>query len=507
MWIAANRRKIFITGLAVLILSLHAATLLRYPSIHVDEGWLISRAWAFIQTGHQFGPLDSGVIDSIPNHWILNQWLITALQSIFLRSSPIPALLPVRIMSLLLGFGLLACNYVIGQKLGGQMLACVSSLLLALSQAFFYTAHMARYDILAVFFCYAALVVVIWDSRGIFWTGLLAGIIMGLAVETHLNSLIFIPTIGFVYLFEFGWGFMRKPAAWGFAAGLALGAFYFLVLHVFPNADIYLKYNGLVLGSTYTPPLLTLNWMKIAEGFAQSGMLILVAAFSLVPLGLIRIYSIIKNRPKNEIVILTINVTLFMGMALIMPKKSAQYAIYIAPAFLWLTALFLIDFVRRPWLQNIWNYLYMALVWGMLLGMLLSTLLILFPDNYQKYQDAQTRINTYIHKDDTIMANQWYWPALYDHKYYSWELLFLYPRMNSGKTLTDAFNHFRPTVLIIDQPLDDLIVDNVAPDSFWYNYHLSRKDMESYLSQHAVLSATIPSDLFGTIKIYRFTWD
>ena len=43
------------------VLILHLLTRMRYPAPFVDEAWLLSRAWTFIQTGHQFGGLDSGV--------------------------------------------------------------------------------------------------------------------------------------------------------------------------------------------------------------------------------------------------------------------------------------------------------------------------------------------------------------------------------------------------------------------------------------------------------------
>jgi len=506
MVILKNKKTVLLGAAIIFIVFLHAWSLLRYPGINVDEAWLISRAWAFNQTGHQFGALDSGLFDSYPYHWIVNQWLITFLQGMFLRLSVVPSLWPVRLMSLATGFGLLGCNYAIGYKLAGFPLAWGSTLLLAFSRAFFYSAHMARYDILAVFFGYAALVLVIAGAKEKLWIGLLAGIVLGLAVETHLNSLIFIPAVGILYFIDFGWQFIAKPGFWGYLLGLGVGALYYLLLHVFPNPGIYAGINSLVFGKAYTAPLLTFDMVKIMSGFGDSGMLLLVAGFSLVPLGLIQIYPILKTKSKQEIIILGINLVLFGGMSLIFPKKNAQYAIYLAPAFFWLVALFLIDFVKRPWIRKIWNYFYLALVWGAILGALLSISMQLIPNNYQDYLDIQAQVKPFINQDDTIMGNQWYWLGLYDHKYYSWELLFLYPRINPGKTLQDAFNYYRPTVLIIDQPLDDLIVDNVDPNSIWYSYHLSKVEMDLYLNQHGRLSGSIPGGIFGKVRVYRFNW-
>ena len=55
---------------------------------------------------------------------------------------------------------------------------------------------MARLDVLATMLAYSALAIIVCDPSHNFWTGLLAGILIGLAAETHLNSLIFIPVPG-----------------------------------------------------------------------------------------------------------------------------------------------------------------------------------------------------------------------------------------------------------------------------------------------------------------------
>ena len=141
-----------------IILAIHLLTLLRYPRPFVDEAWLVSRAWAFKQTGHQFGVLDAGLGENYAGLWTLNQWLITVLQSTVLRFFPRPELLPLRALSLVEGIGLLAVSYWTANKLGGRRIAIISTLLLAIARIFFHTAHMARYDILAALFGYVRFV-------------------------------------------------------------------------------------------------------------------------------------------------------------------------------------------------------------------------------------------------------------------------------------------------------------------------------------------------------------
>ncbi|NMB55919.1 MAG: glycosyltransferase family 39 protein [Leptolinea sp.] len=479
---------------------------MRYPEVNVDEAWLTSRAWAFNQTGRQFGPLDLIVVDHLKNYWIVNEWLVTVLQGLALQFSAWPELIWIRMLSLIFGFFLLVISFVIGKKFGGKPLAISSTLLLAFSKAFFNSAHLARNDIFTATFAYSALAVMICASGRYFSANLIAGVLVGLAVETHLDALVFIPVLICLVLVDNGRDFWRKPGFWGLMAGLFIGAGYFSIIHILPAPETYFSINNLFYGREFLPPLITLNSEIITRGFSETGLLLLAGLFSLVPLGIIQIVNLIRHMDRQQIKIVLINCLLFIEVALVFPKKSAHYSILLAPAFTWLVAGFCIEYFRQPWKSSVWNYIQRILILGCLGGALAFSIIPTIPDNYQKYQDAQNRVNAHITKNDAIMGNQWYWFGLSDHKYYSWELLFLYPRLYPDKSLADSFEHYRPDVLIIDRQLETLIVDYVAPDTIWYRYHLPKTELEEYLSKHALLTAKIKTDLYGEIKIYRFAW-
>jgi hypothetical protein len=104
------------------------------------------------------------------------------------------------------------------------------------------------------------------------------------------------------------------------------------------------------------------------------------------------------------------------------------------------------------------------------------------------------------------MASQTYWLGLYDHTYYSWELLFLYPRVFPGKTLADAFQEYKPDLFVIDGGMNDLISDTIDPSSRWRNYHLPRAELFAYLEKHARRVAAFEADVYGPVKVYRLNW-
>lgn len=491
------------------ILLIHLLTLLRYPPPFVDEAWLVSRAWAFKQTGHQFGPLDAGLGEQFAGIWTLNQWLITVLQSSILRFFGQPELLPLRALSLVEGLGLLAVSYWTANRLCGKTIAVCSTLLLALSRIFFHTAHMARYDILATFLGYAALAIVINDRRGRFWAGLAAGILAGLAVETHLNSLIFFPAFAIYYLIEYRGGFFRKASAWGLALGTCVGAGFYLYLHVLQYPETYFKVNKLLYNRTQMPPILSGNLQSFLQGFENAGFLLLMAAGSMILLALLAIPLLIRRNEKAGWQLLGINITLWTGAAFLFPNSMGHYAIYPAPACLWLAAEFLVDSFSKPWRGRLWDYASRALILGVLVAELTLTYKLLLPDGYQNYLRAQAKVDAAVLPGDTIIGPQVYWLGLYDHRYYSWELLFLYPRFYPGKNLEDALQYYKPDILVIDGFVSPYINDTLNPSNRWYYYRVSHKELYDYLASHAqqVFSPDAVVYYDRPVLVYRLIWD
>ncbi len=493
------RRAILITAVASMIL-VHAWSLMRYPAPHADEAWLTSRAWAFAHTGRAFGALDSGVFDAYEHHWIANQWLVTALHSLALRLTGAPALLPLRIFSLLLGLGLLAVTWFLGRQVGGLRVGAASLLLLGSSLAFFYSAHLVRYDILAALLGYGALAAAWAGRQGRFRSGLAAGLLVGLAVETHPNSLIFVPAIGALYLLRWGVHSWRKAALWGFGLGLLAGLVYYLALHYFPDPETYRLITSTAFGETQQPPLLSGSLSVMLEGLGGVFNLLLVSAGPMVILAVAAAPVVIASRQPEARALLVLNGVMILTAALIIPNKTAHYAIYLAPAFLLLIAVFLVDFLGRPWRSRIWDYAARVVVWGSVAGALALSAASIASNPYRQYQQAQAEVNAQVRPGDTLIGPQVYWLGLTGHRYLSWELLFLYPRLNPGASLADAFRHFDVDVLVIDPSLRALIGDEVDPDSRWYHYHLPEKELMAFLDRQADL--VLDSDADG-LQVYR----
>ena len=83
------------------------------------------------------------------------------------------------------------------------------------------------------------------------------------------------------------------------------------------------------------------------QGFQNTGFLLLLAAGSMVLLGLLAIPVLVRRKNKVSWQLLAINIALWVGAAFIIPNSMGHYAIYLAPAFLWLVAEYLDLFLSQ----------------------------------------------------------------------------------------------------------------------------------------------------------------
>ena len=176
------------------------------------------------------------------------------------------------------------------------------------------------------------------------------------------------------------------------------------------------------------------------------------------------------------------------------------------PPIMILVATYFDHFLKQPWQGKLGDYLTRVLVWGAIAGTLALNLSVLARNNYASYQQTQERIDQIVRPGEVVLGTQVFWFGLYRHPYYSWELLFYYPRFYPGKNLADAFAKYHPDVLIIDQGMRDLISDSIDPSSRWYNYHVSTSEMQQFLDRYSSHVDHVNSEIYGVVDIYHINW-
>ncbi|MBN2373047.1 glycosyltransferase family 39 protein, partial [bacterium] len=286
--------------LFTIIFIFHSWSLMRFPQAFEDEAWLTSRAWAFLQTGRVFGPLDEGVFNRFEGYWTFFPWFPTWIQALSLKIFGSPDLLPVRIVSLFFGMILLIAVYLICYSLGEYNLAIISLILVALSKTFIISAHLARPDIIAAALGYLAIGLTLRDTFSHWRIGLISGLLIGIAFEIHPHSIIFAPTIFLIFLFWEKELAKKYSYFTGFIAGGLLGVVIYLLIHVFPYPNTFIELNKLAFASTHTPPIFTLNLGNIFYSIKDTG-LFLFSVYNLSALLILfSIYIMADSKKKSE---------------------------------------------------------------------------------------------------------------------------------------------------------------------------------------------------------------
>jgi hypothetical protein len=503
-----RQQKLLTLVVVVFILALNAWSLMRYPPPFEDEAWNASRAWAFLETGRQYGALDAGVFDHLEGYWTRNPWLSTFIHSLGFRAIAQPELFPLRITSFLFGLALLGAGYAIACHLYDWRCGLLSILLVSVSWPFLYSSHLARTDIMAAAFGFTAVALYFNSKRHRFWPGLLAGLCIGAAFEIHPHGAIFAPAIGALYFYDLRWSMLRRRHFWGFVTGGVVGLLLYAAVHILPYPETYLAYNRLTVGQTHMPPVLTLDPAVLLQALTDMALQLGTLYNVAVPILIIAAVALARGRSAADKRLLVFVVALISSAILLIRNKLFYYAILYAPALEMMLAAFLLHFVQQPWRGRLRDYASHIVVWGCMLGLVVLNLnpLWTWRNGYQLYQSAQVRIAGNIQPEDSIISTQTYWFGLYDHTYYSWEELVYYQRYAPGSTLEDALRELQPTILIIDDHWRSYITDEPGNTIRTQQLRLSASEMQAILHRYAELLDEFEVDHYGLIQIYRLDW-
>jgi 4-amino-4-deoxy-L-arabinose transferase-like glycosyltransferase len=501
--------------LLVILISFHLFTLFRTPAPHVDEAWNASRTWGFIKTGLNFGPLDSGVFDRFDGYWTFFPTLVTWIYSLAVRVLG-PTLLSVRITSLSFGLILLVAVYAIADHLYGRMVGLLSVLLVALSNAFLFSSHLGRQDIIVAAIAYCAFALYIADdSLGYSRRSILSGLAASLAFEVHPPiGMIVVPALGLLYILDFGFSFIRLKRFWGFVSGAMVGFAFYAILHVIPYPHTYTAIAN-ILTPWRTPPILTLDpslWLQSVED-----LILLIIQFEglWIPLLLIAFIALLIRRSVSDNRLLKLFIVVFTMLFLLIRYKLSFYAIVITPLAGVLVAVLLI---------TVWSYITSNVLRVSRLRhvvIITSTIFILcylvvavafdlspaLANPMNDYEATVDRIQQVVPAGSSVMGPQTYWFGLVGQPYISWEQLVFYQRYTPGTTLDEAFTQFHPQFFIVDKHLESFIADDVSDLSEHHQFlYLPEKEFQRFLSTRGKLITTIDTETLGSVRIYRINW-
>jgi 4-amino-4-deoxy-L-arabinose transferase-like glycosyltransferase len=505
---------LFAASILVLMV-LHAVSLRFYPPVFVDEAIMISRAWAWLQTGVNFGPLEAGVFDKrFEGFWTFHPLIPTWFHALFVQMFGLDLSI-LRFASLLCGAGLLAAVFSVSYQLSASSrCASIAVLLVIVSFAFILSAHHIRYDIIVAALAFSAIAIHLAASkRKSVLLSILSGLLLGMAFEVHVNAAIYGPVIVALFFADEGWRFYRQRVFWGFVGGVGIMLAWYLWAHVVRYPEAYFGI-GRAMAGTHYPPLLIGNPLALIMAIAEMGRYLLILTQFRIAVTLVAGFMLWQRRlARKELLMFVVG---FLSFGLMVKNKMDYYLILIAPFADIVLAEWIEQFLfQKKTLPYLWK-LGRALVTSLLIASLLFSLAVflitfLFPPLNEIKRVAQ-HIERVIPTGGSVMGSQLYWFDLHEYRYISWQQIIAYQKTYAASTFDDAMMALRPDVLLIDNHLREFILADevVAPKSglarYFWERRLRKDDLDAFLKLRGTLRDRVKTAGSGAVDIYTINW-
>lgn len=493
----------------------HIVTLSSYPTVFVDEVWLISRAWAWLRTGVNFGPLDAGVFDKqLEGYGTFFPIIPTLLLSVFVHWFGL-AMRWLRLLPLLCGFGLLVASFSIAhQSSASKRCGLIAALLVATSHSFLISAHLVRYDIFVAVLGYSSLAVALsaWCQRrsSLFF---ISGLMISLAFEVHVNAVLFGPMILIVMVAQGGWGIVRSSQLLGLICGVLCGIGIYVLLHVVPYPTTFVA-MGKGLATTHLPPLFSPNLEQFWNSIDETSRYWIYLTSGRIFITVLAACTLYWWNSQNTKILFLMLIVSLITFSLLIRNKMFYYAILITPLsdiFLavWLQEMSRLDTQLSFWLKRLKAFVISTLI--ATCG--IPVYLVFSSPSPADLEFTENRIKQAIPANASIMGPQTYWLELYDHQYFSWQQILVHDVLNSTDSVEAALVALHPNILIIDDDMRQYILSNNIEalrsgfERYTWERRISKEELEGFLTQHADLLDDFVSTSYGRIQIFLIRWN
>jgi 4-amino-4-deoxy-L-arabinose transferase-like glycosyltransferase len=250
-------------GIAAIWFSL--STVMIYPKIYTDEGWLLNKSWSSIHQGPFYSSSinlgvhgDPEVVSSVA-WWPVGLWLrITGL-----------GIWQGRLFLWFCGVATVVIIFRAAQLMHNRTTAWIAALFTAWSTLLLYISHFVRPEAMLTMVIALALYFharVLRYRRG--RDALLLGLILALSVEVHPNAVLYCAAFGLLYSGCDVWLSWRQRSLvierrlLGLAAGGIIGAALYVIVRILPDPQAFSDQMNYYYSSNYGPSHLSLDLLK-----------------------------------------------------------------------------------------------------------------------------------------------------------------------------------------------------------------------------------------------------
>lgn len=495
-----------VLGLTVLWLALMLPSLSRFPPINNDEGREANLFW--VASGLEPGAERMNAYRGFPT-WG-NGGVQGATAVVLFRLLGL-GVVQARLTSLIWGGALLLVVYWLGRWYWGVRVGLGAAALLAISDPFLLATHTLRPDIQVATLVLLALALVEYGlAHGKRWPHALAGVLLGLSFDTHMNTVGFLPLVMIAPLLPTGATAPRRPALWMLVAGLALAGVYYIAVRILPDPPSYLSALQYWVGIDKAPPLtrereVGLGGLVAAElqryadyfGVTQAG-IEEWPELALITAGLAAsAWRAVRGSRADRILLLGL-VAAMLFFTIAVSTKSRYYMVLGYPICTLLIARGCQSAVERvrPLLARHALFaalIVLAMVWPLKLEERALEKYVR-ASRYkasQEYTVLTARLRELAGPHARILAPPLYWIGLRDHPFVD---IFVYERVRRqyGETASEFLQHVQPDIVITDA--------KIATDP------TIERELYRALDDLAPYELITRHKSYGDVAIYRLSW-
>ena len=487
----------------VIIIFVHLITLTKFPPVLIDEPWYANAAWSWLKTGKNFDTMHSIGRESVTWPYLGNIPLVVSFYFFGL------GLLQARIISWLFGIFLLITTALVGRKLYGTLTGVLSALLLSISTPYLWSSHYYRPDVMLLsitMLCF--LLILIAFDRNKWWAHFLTGFMITVSIDIHQNVVLFGLGFTVLYLYHYRKNILRERGIWLFILGGFFGALYYLTVVVLPHKTDFINSYRFAMGTSHQLPLLTFNIKAILMSaraeigrfrFFDNSLDFAVIVASIVYLAV--------RRSKEDRTILLYTGILFAGFVLLIGNKEYEYAIYLYPNFMIISAAAIAALLNHVYSNPQQRAFVFALIGMYFVCTSFYAARSLASHKDYDYYASVAQLKESIPTGARVMGMPEWWFGLYEYDYHSINDL-TYLHFLKGDTLTQGLMKVRPDIIIVDDVVRKRLVDN----NYFLNegfelYNMPRAEFDSFLNKYGVKMGEFFIPMHGIIDIYKINWD
>jgi 4-amino-4-deoxy-L-arabinose transferase-like glycosyltransferase len=425
-----------------------------------------------------------------------------------------------RLPSLAFGAILLLCTYFAGRQLYNPLSGLLALLLLGLSWPFLEGSHLGRPDIIVAACVMAAFCFALWGMRtNRLLPNLVAGVLIALSVAVHQNGVVFVLSLGTVYLAYFGLRFWRRREPWAFVAGCVLGALYPGGLMAFSSKVLAYVVPGVAGGAQLTggafishpPPVasqsLLVLLVSLVREFIRYRVLDHPLVFALIVASLVLLAI---RRSESDRLLLSFLGSAFGLFVLLIYSKESFYAILLYPFLMIALSDAFVSLLRDPKGRHPQRIVASGVLVLLLISSVVHYVRPILSNLEYDYYAVTDPIEAVIPQGARIMGRPIWWLGLSDYDYRSIYNLSYY-NLYDDLGLTEGLETMRPDMIIVC----DWIRQYVLADEGYFPqggglykfYRLPRQEFEDFVAQRGEKLLEFTDPWHGLLEVYAIHWE